>query len=221
MADICAVRAASADTARALESQIHTPDAVVVYGDSLVATLRRALDTEAQWIWILDGSAAPRADALHALLDGLARADGFEQPQLLTGIVRTPDGRLDSQRGLWYRRGHIEPAMAAARRRLLPVRAAAGPVLVHRDALRAVPPRTRTELSPAGLLDLTARILRTRVGYLVPESVSEAPAPMHVVGASTAARFVLGDAFLGLDRLRIGYELLLRGAGSESPQPAP
>ena len=204
-----------------MEEQTHPARSVLVdgaHGDAL----RRALATDAEWIWVLDGSAVPRRDALARLLAGLERVDGIAQPSLLAGVVRTDDGRFDEGRGLWYRHTHIEPAMAAAGSRLLPIRASAGPALVHRDAVRAVPPRRHSALSPRGVLDLTARILRTHVGYLVPESASDALAPVRVDGPAVAARLILGGAFTGFDRARIGYELAQRagraisGAGSGS-----
>ncbi len=223
---VCAVVDVSLKSvARAVEEQTRRPNATVPLRDSLPATLRRAVEGGAEWVWILDGTAVPRPGALAALLDALARVDDLARPDLLAGVVRTPDGRFDEGRGLWCPRREIALVMAAAPRRLLPIYAAAGPVLVRGDALRGVRLR-RTELSPGGMLDLTARILGKRTGYLVPESRSDAAAPFRADRAATAARLVLGGAFKGLDRLRIGYEVL-HGAGQDlnraesAPRPAP
>ena len=56
--------------ARALAAQSHQP-AAVVCADSSGRGLAAALAKGAQWVWLLDGSAVPRPDALQELLGAL------------------------------------------------------------------------------------------------------------------------------------------------------
>jgi hypothetical protein len=177
--------------------------------------LERALEAGADWIWVLDGSTVPRDGALGGLLDALERTSGLEEPSLMTGVVVTPDGLVDEGRVLWYRRNQIDIAMEAAAQRLLPIRAATGSVLVQRDAVRGELPPFGAPGSPATVLEWTARMLRFRTGYLVPESESEAVEPGYDPASSplTAARLMFAGALGRFDRIRYGFELAERLGG--------
>jgi hypothetical protein len=172
----------------------------------------RALGTDADWIWVLDGSATPRPGALDALLEGLARVDGLPQPSLLTGVVVTPDGRVDPNRAPWYRRFQVDVALRSADVALVPVRGTPGPVLVHRRAAALDLPRDGAPVTPRGVLEWTTRVLRYRVGYLVPESESEAVETSGdpMLAPATAARLLLGRSILGTDRVGFVLELCER-----------
>jgi len=176
--------------------------------------LARAVELQAEWewLWVLDGRVAPRADALLALLEALRRMDGLPEPAVLVSVLRAPDGRLDQSGSLWYRRNQIDPAMLAAARHLLPVRAAAGPLLVHREAVESEQPRADAEVTPATVFEWTARILRFRTGYLVADSEVDALAPGAdpLADPVTVTRLLLGGALIRFDRVRLGYELVER-----------
>jgi hypothetical protein len=183
-----------------------------VIADGLRQGVVRALGTDAEWLWVLDGTAAPRPGALDALLQGLTRVDGLPQPSLLTGVVVTPDGRVDPDRAPWYRRFQIEVALRSADAALVPLRGTPGPVLVHRRAAALDLPRDGAPVSPRAVLEWTTRVLRYRTGYLVPESESEAVErdgdPM--LAPATAARLLMGRSLLGVDRVGFVFELCER-----------
>ena len=211
---VCAVVGRStAQLDQALAAQGANLDAVVT-DSRLRSGLGRALATDSEWIWVLDGSAVPRPDALQRLLDGLGRVGELPYPSLLEGVVVTSGGRVHEQRGPWYRRFHLDVAMRSVDRRLLPIRGSSGPVLVHRHAAEAQLPRAGAPIAPGALLEWTAKALRYRTGYLVPESESE------IVGLSrdpmkdpaTAVRLLFGRAVVRLDRLALVLELA-RGKG--------
>lgn len=176
---------------RALASAPGAPQSVVE-DTRLRAGLERALSTGAEWIWVLDGSAVPRPNALQLLLEALDRTDGLPAPALLTGLVVAADGRVDSNRSPWYRRYQLHVAADSAERGLLPVRASVGPALVSRVAAEAVLPSESAPVSPAAVLEWTATLLPQRTGYLVPESESEGVGPTRdpLRSPVTAARLI-------------------------------
>lgn len=184
------------------------------------ARLKRALDGAAAWIWVRDGSTAPRPDALAALLDAVDRAAGlpepaprFSAPVVMAGVVVDAEGRVDEARGAWYRRNHIDLTMGSSGERLLPIRAAAGPVLVHRSAAASAP--APASASPPAILEWTAWILRDAVGYLVPDSESVAlePAADPLGDPRTVGRLIRGGALRRLDVARAAHELVERRGG--------
>jgi len=196
-----------------VEDGTRSPSVCTVGPDGrLDEALRRALAGGAEWIWVLDGTAVPRAGALERLLAALERVDGLPDPVLLGAVVVDSGGRVDRARAPWYRRAPTELAMAAAERRLLPIRASSGPVLVQRSAAEAEPPRAGSAFAPGVVLEWTARLLRDRVGYMVPESeaVAAAGARDPALDPRTALRLVAGTAFSGTDRLRVVAELAER-----------
>jgi hypothetical protein len=203
------VRETSPALDRALLDQTRAVDATAVCASSLGAGIRQAFDQGAEWAWVMDSSVLPRADALQHLVEAVARIGGLPQPVALAGVVLCHDGRPDPLRAAWYRRSPTELSLEAVERRLLPIRAAGGPVLIHRRALGAdVLPRPR--LSQAGaVLEWTARLLRSRAGYLVPDSESRSIGDTRMEIA-TAAAVLFGGAFSGLDRVRTALELLDR-----------
>jgi hypothetical protein len=207
---VSVVALAGPDPRLAAAAAAQAPEpARVVEHDRLRAGLERALASGADWIWVLDGSAAPRPDALAALLAGLDRARGLPAPSLLTGVVVGPDGRVAPDRGPWYRRFQIDLSLQSADRGLAPVRAAVGPALVAREAAAASPPPARARLAPTAVFEWTARLLRERTGYLVPESRGEAltGAPDPLRSPLTAARLILSGAVVRPDRVAVALEL--------------
>jgi hypothetical protein len=193
--------------------------AEIVADGQLRRGLERALESDPDWVWVLDGSSIPRPGALAALLGGLDRVGELAAPVLLAGVVVTPDGRVDPNRPPWYRRFHLELAMTSVDRGLLPVRASAGPVLVRRQAIEAQPPRAAAAVAPGAVLEWTAALLRDATGYLVADSESVAAEasrdPMR--DPATALRLLLGRTLAWRDRLGLLLELTERaGPGSHS-----
>src|SRR4051794_15207543 len=133
-------------------------------------------DGDTEWVWLLDGSALPRTDALRRLLETADAIGELPAPALLASNVLGPDGAVDAGQAPWYRRGgETDLAMRAACRALLPLRAArAGSVLVRRDAAVATGAGRPGLSGPGAALEWTARLLRDRMGYLVPGSVADA-----------------------------------------------
>ncbi|MEA2474917.1 MAG: hypothetical protein QOE06_2832 [Thermoleophilaceae bacterium] len=165
-----------------------------------------------EWILFHDRSLEPRLGATEALAAALERVAGLPEPALLAGVVVDGGGLVDRSRAAWYRRAPTELAMAAAEVRLLPIRATAGPALVRRSLAEADPPPGGARAEPGAMLEWTARLLRDRAGYLVPEAEFVAPAPLRdpALDPRTAARLVTGGAFTGTDRIRVGAELIER-----------
>ena len=197
---------------RALAGQEVGPRSVVESADPLGAGLRRALRLGAEWVWLLDESAIPRPSALLALVEALDRIEGLPRPAILAGAVVGPSGEVDPSLAPWYRRAPTENAMTAAEWRLLPIRAAGGPVLVSRRAIETEqPPRPRLSTASA-MLEWTARLLRSRRGYWVPESEHLAGAEARDPAAQplASAALLLGGSFTGSERLGVGFELAER-----------
>jgi hypothetical protein len=180
--------------------------------DRLRRGVVRALATDAEWIWVLDGTAVPRPGALDALLAGVGRVDGLPQPALLTGVVVTAQGRVDPNRPPWYRRFQIDVALASAESSLLPVRGSTAPVLVRREAAAADLPRRGAPVAPGAVLEWSARLLRSRTGYMVPDSESDGHGTRRdpMLEPATAARLLGGRALVRLDRVGLVLELCER-----------
>jgi len=179
----------------------------------LRAGVERALATDAEWIWVLDGESEPLDGALEALFEGLSRVDdGLPAPSMLSGVVRTEEGRVDPNRTPWYRRFQPDVALRSADRGLVPLRGSPGPVLVHRPAAEASPPRELAAISPHGVLEWTARLLRARTGYLVPESESRSNGTLGdpLLAPTVALRLLFGRAVVGPDRVALTLELFER-----------
>jgi hypothetical protein len=124
----------------------------------------------ADWVWIVGPGSTPAPDGLETLVAALERLDGLPRPVLLAG---TTGEALDAP---WPRFGDKGLEVAAVERGLVAVRATTcASVLVDAAALGQEP-------LPAGWaaeIAFTARLLRDRPGYLVPESraTRSLPAP--------------------------------------------
>ena len=207
---VCVATAALSPAVKhALAAQDRPADLIVDGNGSLRDAAARALATDASWLWVLDGSAAPRPGALLALLTALERVDGPPGPVLLAGVVMTADEEVDSRLAPWSRALPAEKVMAAAGRRLFPIRAAVGSVLVDRGGIeRGSAPRPELQPSSA-LLEWTARLLRRREGYWVAESESEtlAGAANPAGDPRLVATLLTGGAFGPREGLRLIAQL--------------
>lgn len=195
---------------RALAGQERPPAQVLRHHGRLADALRLGVESGADWIWLLDGTVAPKPAALDELVGAMDRARGLPAPVILSGLVVDRLGRVGRAHASWYRRAPTEPVMEAAERRLVPIRAACPPLLVRRTALESeAGPRTGLPARGA-VLEWTARLLRAGVGYWVPQSESIAldgtrnPA-WHPF---TAAALMAGGALGTGDRVRFAAELV-------------
>lgn len=202
-ADVCAV--IYADTSREPASEVlsgvlaqSTPPRVVLAGglprdqtaevrpfapgqreSALGAALRAGGSAGCRWLWLLDGGAVPRADALEALL-AASTAVPVPAPLLLASKVVDPQGRLHPDSTPRHEVFEKEHSIDAVERRLVQLRTAApGSVLVDAEvAGRFGSPRQ--DLPPAlEMHEWSARVLRrwTDTGYLVPASLAVKSAP--------------------------------------------
>lgn len=206
---VCAiVEAHSGSLLAAVEAQSHPPAHVVPFEEPLQHGLRSPRSVHSDWLWLLDGTVIPEPTALEALVGGLGRTAGLPRPSILTGSVVSASGAIDAAWAPWYRGAPTEVAMSAVERRLVPVRATAGALLVRRD-LAAPGPRTDLEPGPT-LFEWTARLLRAEAGYWVAGShgrlVPGAAAP--TAGSRTARALVFGGAFRGAERVKVALDLL-------------
>lgn len=136
--------------------------------------IRAAYARHADWIWLLDDDTIARADALAELLGGLDRADGLPAPALLASRVNWRDGEPHPMNMPIVRRRHLDLLVGACERGLLPLRASTFvSLLLGREAVAAHGLPLRQFFYQADDIEYTSRILRGRVGYLVPESIVE------------------------------------------------
>jgi hypothetical protein len=178
----------------AVAAQTIAPATVRVTRDVLRDGAALARRSDADWLWLLDGSAVPRADALERLLGDLPRLprlDNSERlhdlatrsaepppPALVTGMVLDLDGGVASGLTAWYRREAAAVAVEAAGLRALPLRAAPlASVLVRREAAAAAPPPRLAAPGIAAAVAWTAGVLRDAPGFLVTTSVATAVEP--------------------------------------------
>jgi hypothetical protein len=215
---VCALVGSPGEPVRCALTSGDCAPQLIVEDTRLRAGLERALATGADWIWVLDGSAVPRPNALGLLLEALDRTDGLPEPALLTGVVVAADGRVDANRPPWYRRYQLHVAVDSADRGLLPVRASVGPALVSRGAAEAALPPGSAPVSPGAVLEWTATVLRQSTGYLVPESASEAVGRVRdpLRSPVTAARLVFRRGVGPRDRVGTLLELAERAGRSRS-----
>jgi hypothetical protein len=220
---VCVLVPEAAPALRATaEGQTRTPDHVLSDPLILQSGLTRALAVgDVEWLWLLDGGAEPRADALAALIRAAAPAPELPPVTLLASKVVRNDGALAAGVAPWFRRDGTEVTLAAMARGLLPVRAApASSLLVRREAAATHGLPADTLAAPAAALEWTSRLLRHGTGLLVPASVAVirhaeewldqrlADDPADDVTAST--RVLLGPAWSTKERLRLAVELVAR-----------
>lgn len=214
---------------QAVDRQTRQPDrqlAVAAGRRDGYEELRLGLPEETDWLWLLDGSALPEPTALERLLDTLGEA-GLPRPALMASKVIRADGSLDPAALPVAQVIDPDLAVDVFERRLLSLRVArGGSLLVQRSALDAVGSR-RPRLSPFhDDLEWTARVLRDRLGLLVPGSVAvrgagasgPPPRAAHQEVASRI-RLLLGDALDRRDKPWFAFRFVeeglahIRGAG--------
>jgi rhamnopyranosyl-N-acetylglucosaminyl-diphospho-decaprenol beta-1,3/1,4-galactofuranosyltransferase len=143
--------------------------------------MKRAHESGADWLWLMDDDSMPRPDALAELLGAPSRLEPLPRPVLLASKVIWRDGRIHPQNFGGAERRRVERLIDGAERGLLPMRFATFvSVLVHRDAIdRHGLPRKQFFIWSDDI-EYTGRLLHHGSGYMVPTSVvlhdTEAPA---------------------------------------------
>jgi hypothetical protein len=208
---IAALVVGSGAAHEAAVAQTRAPDSIVAHAGPWPDAVASA-PRDADWVWLLDGGAAPDADCLAELVGVADGRPGLAAPVLLSSRVEGPEGALDAGSAPWPPLHDRAGAMDAAIHRLAAVRLARwGSLLVRADALHGTAP-PRAGLAGAEDLEWTGRLLRDGGGYVVPGSraVRERPRPVGRRGTLKAA--ATGEAWDTQERLWLVYASLLEGS---------
>ena len=168
----------------------------------------------AEWLWLVEGDAAPEPQALEALAAVAADHGDLPAPALVAGRVVAADGRIDPGGAPWIPLLDRITVIAAARRRLVSLRMARwGSLLVRRAAIdRYGLPSAR--MTAADDLEWTARLLLDERGYLAPQAISRRDgAPRRPIGGLAEvrdrARMVRHGAWTGPEPVWFAFMLLV------------
>ncbi len=145
----------------------------------------------ADWIWLLDDDTIPSSGALAELVGALRRLDGLPAPAVLGSRVEWRDGEPHPVNMPIVRRRDIVHLVAACERGLIPLRTSTFvSLLLSREAVEHHGLPLKQFFFQADDIEYTARILRRRTGYLVPESVVEhrTKNPHHALPDSDGGR---------------------------------
>jgi rhamnopyranosyl-N-acetylglucosaminyl-diphospho-decaprenol beta-1,3/1,4-galactofuranosyltransferase len=124
------------------------------------------------WLWAIDNDVVATPAALQALLAASLEKSLDARPLLLSSLVLWSDDRPHPMNLPWLDQRNPERLMRAVRSRSVPVRWASwASLLVHRDAITKHGLPRREYFLWFDDLEFTARITRTSVGLLVPDSV--------------------------------------------------
>jgi hypothetical protein len=206
------VRRPTAATREALAGVAGVTEVTGSWHDALAAV---DAQTDAEWLWLVEGDAVPQDGALDALLAVAEDHGDLPAPALVAGRVLGADGTIDPGGAPWIPLLDRVTVIDAARRRLVSLRLARwGSLLVHRDVLarHGLP---REDFARGGDdLEWTARILRDERGYLAPASVSRrAAAPRRPITSAAEivnrARMVRGDAWTGPEPVWFAFMLFV------------
>ena len=215
---VCAVLQPSGDPPAGVDESVVAP--------TLHDGVRDALRTGCDWLWILDPGTVPEPGALDALRTLVADPDGLPEPLVLASKVVGADGEPDRAALPYPEMFEKDVTVAAARRRLLQVRALRpGAVLVARQAIErfGLP---RTDIGPPfDMVEWTARMLRSweDAGYLVTTSVARrdgAAAPRQSL-RDRAIATLRGPGWTPTEKLWNAYLLALGAATRGEPERAP
>jgi hypothetical protein len=180
----------------ALVAQERAPDEVLEWPPA-------AAPGDADWVWLLDGTAIPRPGCLAELLAALERLP--RDPRLLASRVVGPDGTLAQAHAPIAPQDQTAVAVETVPARVLHVRAVtAGSLLLRAQDARGA------SAGPVAALAWTAALLRDGGGgFLVPASVADARRPRLTAAEQVdlARRLLTGGALRGRERLRFAAEL--------------
>jgi len=173
------------------------------------------------WIWLMDDDTIPREDALAELLGVLPALEGLPSPALLSSRVLWVDGTLHPMNHPGLRRDRVELFVDCCEHGVLPLRAATFvSLLVHRSAIDEHGLPHKHFFIWSDDIEYTARVTRTRGGYVVPGSVvvHKTKAP-HSAVTGVDERFYFhvrnsfymlrGDTWSPTEKLTVMWFLLL------------
>jgi GT2 family glycosyltransferase len=180
--------------------------------------VRGAYERGYDWLWLLDDDTYADEACLEALLAGVQRAP--REPSVVCSVVRWRDETLHPMNRPWFRLNRRSDFAEAAGAGLALIRTTTWvSTMVHRDAV------AEHGLPPAHYfvwlddMEYTGRVLRDRIGYMVPESLVWHWTP-HAYDTLTDARerfyykarnhlwLLRGSSFGGLERVRYGIAYL-------------
>src|SRR4051794_32597152 len=101
MSTVCAVVVGDGPGAAAVSDQDRAAEHVLRHSGSWRGAGRDGVAAGAGGIWLVDGAAEPRRDALGALLAVAERPDGLPAPVLVSSKVVGPNGELDPAAAPW------------------------------------------------------------------------------------------------------------------------
>ena len=140
------------------------------FHEAIAAAGRTGVD----WYWLMDDDSIPRPTALEELLAAVERLEGGGQPALMCSRVVWRDGNPHVMNRPVVSRDGAGTVVEALRNRVLPVRAATWvSLLLSRPAVEEFGMPPVHFFYQADDIEYTARILRGRRGYYVPDSVVE------------------------------------------------
>jgi len=135
--------------------------------------LRLAHGAGHEWIWLMDDDTIPTTTALEELLAAPARTGLPHPPALLSSKVVWTNGAMHPMNSPGFEREATAEVIAAAERRLMPLRTATFvSLLVHRGAVDRHGLPLKRYFLWSDDIEYTARILGEEPGYLVPTSVT-------------------------------------------------
>jgi GT2 family glycosyltransferase len=133
--------------------------------------LRRAHESGAAWVWLMDDDTIPDEDALEQLLLA-AEPDGLPRPLLLASKAVWTDGSLHPMNAPGTDRRDVDRMVRAAARHLVPLRSATFvSLLVSREAIDRHGLPNAHYFIWSDDIEYTARVTRRDPAYLVPRSV--------------------------------------------------
>ena len=146
--------------------------------------------TGADWYWLMDDDSIPRPTALEELLAAVERIDGDRPPALMCSRVVWRDGNPHIMNRPVVSRPAAGDVIHALKNRALPVRAATWvSLLLSRQAVEDFGMPPVHFFYQADDIEYTARILRARSGYYVPDSVVEHRTPAQHTAVDDDHRF--------------------------------
>jgi hypothetical protein len=175
------------------------------------AGLKAALGGDQRWLWLLDGTAVPRPDALEHLLGAADPGEGLPAPALVASLVVLANGGLDPSAAPWPRIEPAELVIDAYSRGVVAIRTARhGSMLVAREAVldRGLP--RCGYVADGDDLEWTGRLLRDSLGLFAPASVAvreSEPSRDQTRELKNRTSMLLGAAFDGAEKRWLALEL--------------
>jgi GT2 family glycosyltransferase len=146
----------------------------------------------ADWVWLLDDDTIARPETLERLLAARAEVPPGPEPAILGSRVEWRDGSPHPTNMPMFARRDPTLLVAAAERRMLPLRATSFvSTLIRGDAVRRYGVPEPQFFYQVDDIDYTARVLRRERGFLVCDSVAEhrTPAPRDPRAETDPGRF--------------------------------